>query len=834
MLLGSAIAAFFLACLLAAALRESAGAGGQTDFARLKRNLLNYWTGAEADREDPLVAASLRDLERTARAALEAMRPDGSWGDLDYQAPSGREFRVSQHVSRVAAMAEGFRTPGQPVHGDPKLGRAVEQSLSFAGTLVAGWPTSGGWWQQQIHMPRKLGETLLLMEGALRADTVAHIEQTIGYLLMEEAPRGRNVIWHVALLPTDAPPGEVQRATGENMVWLAQNHLYLALATNDAERAALVQEAIAGQCAIQHGAARQPWYEGIKEDYSFHQHGPLLYTGGYGRSFFEDVPQYLWAARGTRYQVPAAGIGTFARYVLDSTVWCIHENYYDPSCRGREIARPEKGPMEVPLALLVLANLPNPRQDEAISAAKRFHQVNACYRLRTAPLWAAIKDSPVAPSTPLGHKHFWESDYTVHRGQGYFASLRMFSDRTRPAECISAEGKTSWHQANGLLWVFLRGGDYAAPDVLPTLDWLRLPGTTVERKHLEPAEGIEGWPPPLGRRAFVGGAFTAERGASAMELAAMVPPLTAKKSWFFFGDEIVCLGSDIACPSDNPAETTVNQWPLGDPLAPVTVDGEVRPAELPGSEDLPAVGWVHCDGIGYYFPAATLSLPAARPAGLPKGPEPPPLDSARGVPSARGRGDPEPAEGPRLKAKREVQRGSWHDMSDSQSAAIHAHPFLTLWFDHGAQAKGGSYAYAILPRKTAAETEAYAASEPVTILAHDSRAHAVRHNARNALGVVFWEPGTVGKVSADRACIAYYEETAEGLTLAVSDPTHHRSGCGAAPQPGCSTFRVTIAEPLVPTQIPPEAGSEIVEGRTVITYRAEKGRNYVARLARRR
>jgi hypothetical protein len=774
------VGVMLLAWVLVAALIEPAGAMPDADFARLKQNLLDYWTGADADREDPLVADSLRDLERRARADMEAMRPDGSWAGRGYRAASGGEFQMSRHVSRVAAMASAFRTPGQPLHKDPALGRAVEQSLSFATTLVDGWPTSGGWWQQQIHTPRKLGETLLLMEGELSADTVSQAERTIRYLLMEDAPRGQDVIWHLALLPPDAPPGEVQQATGENMVWLAQNHLYLALVTDDTERAALVQDSIAGQCAIQRGPTLHPWTEGIKEDYSFHQHGPLLYTGGYGRSFFEDVPQYLWVARGTRYQVPSAGIEEFARYVLDSSAWCIYENYYDPSCRGREIARPERRPMGAPLAVLVLANLQNPRQEDAISAAKHFYRVNPHYELRTAPLWAAVKDSPVSASAPLGHKHFWESDYTVHRARGYFASLRMFSDRTRPAECIHAEGKTSWHQANGLLWVFLRGSDYAGRDVLPTLDWLRLPGTTVERGKLEPAEGIEAWPPPLGKRAFVGGAFTAERGASAMDLEAMVPPLTAKKSWFFFGDEIVCLGSDIDCPSDSPAETTVNQWPLTDPAAPLSVDGEVKPADLPWSEDLTAARWIHCDEIGYIFPK------------------------------------PQP-----LKLKRELQTGSWHDMSDSQSDAPHSHPFLTLWFDHGPRAKGAAYAYAILPRKTAAETGEYAASGSISILAHDSHTHAVRQNQRGAVGVVFWAPGSMEKLSADRACIAFYEETGDGIVLAVSDPTHESS-----------TFHVTIDEPLIPTDLPPEISSEVVNGKTALAYRSENGRNHVVHLAR--
>ena len=84
------------------------------------------------------------------------------------------------------------------------------------------------------------------------------------------------------------------------------------------------------------------------------------------------------------------------------------------------------------------------------------------------------------------------------------------------------------------------------------------------------------------------------------------------------------------------------------------------------------------------------------------------------------------------------------------------------------------------------------------------------------MGVVFWAPGSVGKLSADRACIAFYEETADGLTLAVSDPTHQ-----------ASTFHVTIDEPLTPTQLPAEMSSKIVDGKTIITYQTERGRNYL-------
>jgi hyaluronate lyase len=752
----------------------------KADFAQLKANLLDYLTGAGADREDPQVRASLRAIGERARDALCSARPDGSWADISITEEPGREFRIARHVSRVATMAEAFRAPGQALFDNAELAAAVERGLSHINQLVGrSWPTSGGWWQQQIAVPRSLGATLLLMDGRLAPAVVAETVQTMRYFLMEEAPFGQNVIWHLTLLPRDAPAGESHQATGENMVWLALNHLYLALVTNDPEKAAHARAGIVGECATHPEPTQGVENEGIKEDYSFHQHGALLYTGGYGRSFFDDVPVFLWAARGTRYQVPAEGIEAFARYALDSSMWCIYENYYDPSCRGREIARPERRPMELPLALLVLANLEQPRRAEAIGAVKEFHRFNSSYQLRTAALWKAIEDAPVTASSPVGHKHFWQSDYTVHREPGYFASLRMFSSRTRPAECIHMEGKTSWHQSNGLLWVFLRGGDYASNNVLPTLDWLRLPGTTVERRHLEPAEGFEGWPPPLGKRAFVGAAFTPKRGVSAMDLAAMVPPLTARKSWFFFGDEIVALGSDVDCPTDDATETTVNQWPLSEPGAPLTVDGQVKPTTLPWSEDLPTPRWAHCDGIGYYFPEPQT-----------------------------------------LRARRAEQRGSWRLLVEGGRDTEYSHPFLTLWYDHGKGAKGGRYAYVLLPRKTAAETETYAAAPPITVIAHSTTTHAVRHAGRNAVGIVFWAAGTVDRVSVDRPCIIYCEENAQGLALAVSDPTH-------AP----STSHVTIDAPLTATQLPSEATAEVVDGKTLVTCHLEKGRNYLAHFA---
>jgi hypothetical protein len=774
---GSPLCVCLLCAIILVSGRVASGAQDE-DLQKVKSSFVSYETGADADRTDPVVAASLPDVERSASRALGSMRPDGSWSDIDYSASPDQEARLSRHLGRIETLARGFRTPRQSLCGSPDIAPAIEKALIFIHPLVGqDCAKPGNWWYWQIAMPGTLGRTLLLMEGHLSPATVADVEATMRYLLMEDEldpPRpSQGGYWHRTLLPVTGPTAKnTGLHAGQNRIWVAMNHLYLALLTNDRRRAGVARDAFVAECQVQKG-------EGIKEDFSFHQHGPLLYTGGYGRGFSEDVAQYIWITRGTRYQLPEAGLDTFARYVLDGAVWCIFENYYDPSVRGREITRGNDRPMGVPLSLLVLSNVPNPRREEAIGLAKSFHRTNPSYRMSTASLWSAIKDAPIPASLPAGHRHYWESDYTVHRQPSFFASLRMFSDRTKAAELIDGEGLASWHQSDGLLWVFLHGGDYVTHDVMATMDWLRLPGTTVERKQLKPAEGYD-TRPRSAKRAFVGGVFTDTHGASAMELAAAASPLTAKKSWFFFDDEIVCLGSDIECPSSNTVETIVNQRTLTDAAAPLTVDGRVKPSSLPWSEEMSEAKWAHCEGIGYSF-----------------------------------------LEPQRVMAKREMQTGSWGALSETQKDTARSNPFLTLWIDHGAHATGASYAYAILPGKTAAQTEAYAAANEATILAHDSRAHAVGQNRGKMVGVVFWEPGSVGIVSADRACIAFYEETEDGLVLAVSDPTHQ-----------ASTFHVTIAEPLTLVQAPAGVSGEVVDGKTVVTYRAENGRNYVARLAR--
>src|SRR5437660_10792532 len=119
----------------------------------------------------------------------------------------------------------------------------------------------------------------------------------------------------------------------ENLVWSSYTHLCLGLLRNDATMLAAVRDAMASVCAPT--AA-----DGIQIDRSFHQHGPQLYTGGYGGSFANDVAKYALLTRGTDYALPPAALNAFADYMADGVAWSLYGNYFDVSAIGREVARP--------------------------------------------------------------------------------------------------------------------------------------------------------------------------------------------------------------------------------------------------------------------------------------------------------------------------------------------------------------------------------------------------------------------------------------------------------------------------------------------------------------
>ena len=581
--------------LLVLVLSVSASAA---DIDVVRSQFIGYHTASGADRTSSRMRGALDELENGARMHARAMNSDGSWPDIRYDETPAGGWGPWAHSQRLWVLAKAYRTPGQSLYRDPGLltdiNAALEYTKTFYGASVL---PLGNWWFWTIGIPLDLGPTLVLMrdeaDPAIVADLVNAMQLRIG-----NSPTARGIVGPVP--------------TGQNLVHSSFTHLCLGLLKDDPVMLGAVGSAMAS-------VVRPTAAEGIQRDRSFHQHGAQLYTGGYGGAFAADVAKYALLTRGTSLGLPEAEIASFADYVADGIAWALHGDYYDVSVVGREVARPTSTGFTGMAALVQSAQFASPRATAIrIAAAKMLETWRGTMSTELAGAAALVESSNYPAAWPSGHRHYFESDYTVHRRNGWFASVKMFSTRTKSGENTNNENILGSRQSDGRFNLVLKGNEYFGRDVWPVLDWTRLPGITVEQKA-GAASDLYGY----GTRTFAGGTGDGQNGVSAMELAPLGSTLFAKKAWFFFDDAIVFLTNSIR--STERAETVINQWPLMNAASQVTRRND----------------WAHLEGVGYWFPT--------------------------------------PAD---VKVAREDRSGTWAALGGSTDTTVHTKPVVTMWLDH--------------------------------------------------------------------------------------------------------------------------------------------------------
>jgi chondroitin AC lyase len=347
---------------------------------------------------------------------------------------------------------------------------------------------------------------------------------------------------------------------------------------------------------------------------------------------------------------------------------------------------------------------------------------------------AAIdQDSPEATAStiPPRNKYYWRVDYMVHRRPGYYVSNRMSSLRTLATELVNGQNLQGTYLGDGATYIYQAGHEY--DDIFAVWDWSRLPGVTcpkiTDKKLLQPKDWTF-----TNHSIFVGGVSDGVYGASAFDLNR--DGLAGKKGWFYFDDEIVCLGAGISSTSDSlDITTSVNQClARGD----VTVDSGQGATVVPaGLQNYPQLKWVAHDQVGYVFPE--------------------PQNVTVGSQDQTGR-------------KSEVSSAS---MGTPETKNV-----FSLWIDHGTKPQDAHYAYVILPGATPDKLKAAADNLDVKILSNTTALQAVRQEKLKMTQAVFYQPGSLtfdtGKTLAvDKPCLVLLNENKNQVTIA--DPTQKQT-----------------------------------------------------------
>ncbi len=481
---------------------------------------------------EPLLAAPV-DSKGTQRLA-KALRVDGSWPDVEYGSTNLMAWRTSAHLGKVMALARARVSPKSDVREDEQIRKALSASLNY-------WLDNDfrckNWWWNEIGVPRSLSRILLMLDEEL-----TDAQRKKGLAILARAKLGM---------------------TGQNLVWVAEITAKRAILQRNP---ALFQEAVD---AIADQLRMMPRSEGMQPDYSFRQHGPVLYSHGYGAGFVTDCSRTAALVSGTRFAFSAEETDNLSRLILDGHQWMMRGSQCDYGAIGREISRRGRNARYMHGVAQNMLKLSTGREEEFRALADRARGD------LTRPL--------------EGNRHFRYCDIMTHHRKGYYASARMYSERIENTDFpCGGEGSKSHHIADGCNFLFRTGGEYF--DIFPAWDWLKVPGTTVVQ-----TPSLTGKLRMKGSRSFVGGVSDGRYGLAAMDF--LRNELAVRKAWFFFDDEYVCLGAGIRATSDYLVATTVNQCLLrGEVLV-----GGGRKLE-PGRHELSGPTWIHHDRVAYLLP----------------------------------------------------------------------------------------------------------------------------------------------------------------------------------------------------------------------------------------
>lgn len=654
---------------------QPAPLAGQADIDRLKQRLVEHFIAMAPS----VTAPSVEDM-------LTRQDDTGRWTDLEqtYGEAHNAAKRYS-HCLRITKLAGRWHEERDPARR-AVLSRAIHRALA----VWLGLPGPPGVpWFNLIGSPMALGQAALMLEGELSDVQRRQIVETL----------------KTCVLPDGSLTYGNTQATGENLMHEAMLQVIAGVLERDAAYIAKYVRQVEREI----GPGRP---ESIQADYSFHQHGPQLYSGGlYGVGFARDAASLVWACHGTRFAFSAPAVDTLTRYVLDGQQPMTRARRFDYTTAGRMVAWPR---------------LEGPDPESAFGVDSACDQLAAMGVSRRAELQrfaARLRGQLPAASAASLHRVFWQSDYVSYVRPRFMASARMSSTRVLGHESGSKQNELGYHLGDGAMCVMQTGEEYH--DIFPLWNWRRVPGVSCVDNPAVPfplhtwGKGSEGGSD------FAGGVSDGSEGVAAMALKRA--GLQGRKAWFFVDNMVVCLGAGlVADDSALPVFTTVNQcWGRG----------AVRSSAGDGNVTLQSPGWVHHDGVAYLFPA-----------------------------------------GGQVRAGTEHRTGAWERINSAPHRMVRSDPLqrwpdvsgdvFTLSIEHGAgAAMAADYAYVLAPGVAASRAPALQAKARRLVLANRPALQAVASGA--TVQVVCWQAGDFElpggrRVGVSRPCVLQWRRVNGG------------------------------------------------------------------------
>jgi chondroitin AC lyase len=624
----------------------------------------------------------------TVEGYMSSLQSNGSWSDINYSNTAQTNWTPLQHLDRLLAMAEAYSDSASSLYQNATLDTDISNAFNY---WITADPMSTNWYDNDIAAPDALGSIMLLVDGKLSSTQLSN-----GDTILE---RARSTL------------SNPNYAVGSNLILLSEAGLDEGLVFNNSSYVSQAFSAIASTVTV---VAPQSG-DGIQTDGTYNFHGSQLYEGDYGITAVTQPLNYASIATGTSYAFTSAQVQILDNTLINGAQWFVYGQALDFTASGRDLSN-------------MGFNTDGTNYISAIQYALGLGTYDQTQLQAFLQRQEAAQSSGAANSAYglTGNRDFFDSDIMVQQRPNYYESARVTSNRTDEPESINGQNLEGLYLADGVNQVMVTGNEYA--NIEPVWNWRRLPGTTVEQNSSSLQPGYD----QPGSGSYAGGVSDNTYGAEALAYNRF--NVAANKSWFFFNNEEVALGSAINAPNaTSQVDTTLNQCLLTSTVTYQTTSGSPQTLTT-GSVTPTGLEWVYQGGVGYLFftPVSNATILA------------------------------------------QSQSGNWEEINSEYSNTTVKENVFTLYLDHGTAVSNGSYSYIVVPDTTAAAMATYAASVPVQILSNTANVQAVYQSSLDIAQAAFYNPAslnlTAGTMTVNNDAMVMLERATNTFSLYAGSP----------------------------------------------------------------
>ncbi|MBR1565010.1 MAG: hypothetical protein IJ650_06665 [Paludibacteraceae bacterium] len=713
------------------------------DFAVMRENLRRevFLGTTDYDETDPDIQAYISNLANNAakwQSCLITEPQTCLWNDYPYLKNDATNTckHLNYSLQRLHTMALAWAYPTSPLYHDNTLLYNIKNSLDFLYVYCLNENTTliGNFWEWRIGMPTEYAAIVSILYEQLTPAQLDHYDKSFTNFVRYFANKGnlsfanqadicRNLMYMGILL---GKPQDIQDAL--NMVKRAfVDETTLAQRKNAQQ---LMEKMLReqGDYHKYNGILKK---EGLYEDGTFIQHTAIPYIGSYGTSMARFASEMQLCFSGTSsYSAPAWFTTAMPLWIEKAFFPAVYKGEMMRMFMGRSNNASHSSHEAARDLGLYIFNASSLVSDEA----QRKHIINVCADWYTGNNYYAspyeginliiqapqlkrlLNAADTSASTATFSKMLAAGDRLIHETGKFRFGLAMSSNRIGKFEGFSGNNMSGWYTGDGMTYIYTPDHREHWLRFFSFCNFYRMPGTTVDMiSRAADGAGIALFDNPPNAQDHVGGVTLNDKYATAaMSHVGAKSDLVAKKAWFCFDDEIVCLGAGICMSENRLVETIVESRGID---APYYVDGIQGTTRKCWEENHTNPQYAYIDQVGGYVFHEPCTL----------------------------------------------------------STYIEQNKYISLYIPHGKAPQNASYAYTILPKMTQEQVVSYAADKPVIILSNDTLSQAVWNKQNDIMAINFWKEDEVAAMHSDGAAIVMFRHTADTLHLAVSDPTWKRT-----------------------------------------------------------